>query len=66
MGVYAEYVLPPHRHIALPQSSSFPNLNFALYLGRQQQEHNLVEATTYQLPIGVGTRRRPFRLQTLN
>ena len=29
-GVYAEYLLPPHRHIALPQSSSFPNLNFAL------------------------------------
>jgi serine phosphatase RsbU (regulator of sigma subunit) len=51
MGVYAEYVLPPHRHIALPQSSSFPNLSFALYLGRQEQESNLVEATTYQLPI---------------
>jgi serine phosphatase RsbU (regulator of sigma subunit) len=52
LGVYAEYLLPPHRHIALPQSSSFPNLNFALYLGREVQENNLVEATTSQLPIG--------------
>ena len=52
LGVYAEYLLPPHRHIALPRSSSFPNLNFALYLGREVQERNLIEATTTQLPIG--------------
>ncbi|MGD0394263.1 MAG: PP2C family protein-serine/threonine phosphatase [Acidimicrobiales bacterium] len=51
LGVYAEYLLPPHHHIEFPQSSEFPNLNFALYLGREVQERNLLEATTGQLPI---------------
>ena len=51
LGVYAEYLLPPNRRIAFPQSSEFPNLNFALYLGRNVEERNLLEATTGQLPI---------------
>ncbi len=51
LGVYAEYLLPPHHHIEFSQSSTFPNLNFALYLGREVQERNLLEATTGQLPI---------------
>ena len=62
LGVYAEYLLPPHRRISLPQSSSFPNLSFALYLGRQVQEGNLLEATTSQLPIAgrISTTTIPF------
>ncbi len=51
LGVYAEYLLPPHRRITFSQSSSFANLNFALYLGRQAKEGKLLEATTGQLPI---------------
>ena len=51
LGVYAEYLLPPHRRISFSQSSEFPNLNFALYLGRKVEEANLIEATTGNLPI---------------
>ncbi len=51
MGVYAEYLLPPHRRIDFSQSTLFSNLNFALYLGREVKEENLLEATTGQLPI---------------
>jgi serine phosphatase RsbU (regulator of sigma subunit) len=51
LGVYAEYLLPAHHHIAFPQSTLFPNLNFALYLGREADEGGLLEATTSQLPI---------------
>ena len=35
--------------------SSFPNLNFALYLGGGAQQQELLEATTNQLPIGGRT-----------
>jgi len=50
-GIYAEYLLPPHHHISLPKSSSFPNLDFALYLGQNATPQDLLEATTTQLPI---------------
>ena len=50
-GVYAETELPPHRRAAIPQSSAFSNLDFALYLGRKDQESNLLETTAQQLPI---------------
>jgi serine phosphatase RsbU (regulator of sigma subunit) len=62
LGVYAEYLLPPHRRITFPQSSSFSNLNFALYLGREVQERTLLEATTGQLPISgrLATTMIPF------
>jgi serine phosphatase RsbU (regulator of sigma subunit) len=62
LGVYAEYLLPPHHRIAFPQSSTFPNLNFALYLGREVQARNLLEATTGRLPISgrLATTTIPF------
>lgn len=51
LGVYAEYLLPPHRHISLQGSPSFANLNFALYLGSSVDTQHLLEATTDRLPI---------------
>jgi len=55
LGVYAEYLLPPHHLISLSGSSSFPNLNFALYLGPSVQQRALLEATTDRLPISGRT-----------
>jgi serine phosphatase RsbU (regulator of sigma subunit) len=62
LGVYTEYLLPPHHRIAFPQSSLFPNMNFALYLGREVKEGRLLEATTSQLPISgrLATTTIPF------
>ena len=55
LGVYAEYLLPPHHHISLSGSPSFTNLNFALYLGQGVHQQNLLESTTDQLPISGRT-----------
>lgn len=51
LGVYAEYLLPPHRRISLQGSPSFANLNFALYFGSDSNPQHLLEATTNELPI---------------
>jgi serine phosphatase RsbU (regulator of sigma subunit) len=62
LGVYAEYPLPPGRHAVFPKSFAFSNLGFALYLGHSEQESNLVESTTSDLPIGnpKATTELPF------
>jgi serine phosphatase RsbU (regulator of sigma subunit) len=43
--VYAESVLPAGRHVALPKSSPFADLEFALYLGPRPDPDQLLEAT---------------------
>ncbi|MGH9105733.1 MAG: PP2C family protein-serine/threonine phosphatase [Acidimicrobiales bacterium] len=43
--VYAESVLPATHHLVVPSSSPFHDLNFALYLGRDQNKHRLIEAS---------------------
>jgi serine phosphatase RsbU (regulator of sigma subunit) len=43
--VYAESMLPPTRKVAVPRSSAFDDLNFALYLGRTVRSSELVEAS---------------------
>jgi serine phosphatase RsbU (regulator of sigma subunit)/type II secretory pathway pseudopilin PulG len=62
IGVYAEYPLPPGRRAVFPKSFAFSNLGFALYLGHNEQESNLVESTTSDLPIGnpKATTELPF------
>ncbi len=62
LGVYAEYPLPPGRRAVFPKSFAFSNLGFALYLGHSEQESNLVESTTSDLPIGnpKATTELPF------
>lgn len=52
--VYAETALPAGRRVALPASSPFHNLNFAIYLGESATPSQLLEATT----------RTPIRGQT--
>jgi serine phosphatase RsbU (regulator of sigma subunit) len=51
VGVYAETLLTPHRHVSLPKSLSLSNLNFALYLGRHQENASLLETSASRLPI---------------
>jgi serine phosphatase RsbU (regulator of sigma subunit) len=50
-GVYAEGLLPPNKRVAIPKGSSFSELDFALYLGRSQNNGELLEATVAHLPI---------------
>jgi anti-anti-sigma factor len=43
--VYVETMLPAKRTVAMPKSSAFNDLNFAIYLGRTQSSSQLIEAT---------------------
>lgn len=51
IGVYAEGQLPPHKRVSIPRSSSFSDLDFALYLGSTQQSGALLESSVSDLPI---------------
>jgi serine phosphatase RsbU (regulator of sigma subunit) len=51
LGIYAEGVLPPHKHVSLPRGSSFSNLSFALYLGNSQRSSTLLETSAAHLPF---------------
>lgn len=48
--VYAESPLPPNRRAALPASSAFRDLGFALYLGRREIPSQLIESTSTKVP----------------
>jgi hypothetical protein len=43
--VYAESALPSNRHVDIPPSSPFADLDFALYLGPRAADDQLVEST---------------------
>jgi hypothetical protein len=43
--VYGESALPAKRHVVMPKSSAFNDLNFALYLGFTQKSSELIEAS---------------------
>jgi serine phosphatase RsbU (regulator of sigma subunit) len=42
---YAETMLPAKRRVAMPKTSAFDDLNFAIYLGRAQTSSQLIEAS---------------------
>jgi len=50
-GIYAESALPPEHRVAISKHSSFSNLNFALYLGKEPSKRELIEATVARLPM---------------
>lgn len=64
--VYAESVLPSHQHAAVPASSAFHELNFALYLG-SPRARDLLEATVSHVPLSGPTAQVivPFGTTTL-
>jgi len=49
---YAESALPANRRSKLQSSSSFADLNYALYLGRTQNSADLLVTDLKKLPIG--------------
>ena len=49
--VYAESVLPANRRLAIQTSSPISDLNYALYLGKQETSPNLLAATPGRLPL---------------
>ena len=53
--VYAEAELPANRLSAVPDDNAFSGLDFAIYLGRREEEAHLVSATTPDLPLGGRT-----------
>src|SRR5581483_11146037 len=48
---YAESALPANRHSRFQRSSSFSDLDYALYLGREQTRANLLVTDLTDLPI---------------
>ena len=48
---YAESALPTNRHSRFQSSSSFADLDYALYLGREQTRANLLVSDRTDLPI---------------
>jgi hypothetical protein len=50
-AVYAEAALPANRHSRFQSSSSFADLDYALYLGREQTRGNLLVTDLTDLPI---------------
>lgn len=54
LTVYAESPLPAGRHLTVPRSSPFGELNYALYLGRSEANRNLI-ASSVPVPV-TGTK----------
>ena len=59
--VYAESALPASRQSKFQSSSSFSDLNYALYLGTLQRPEDLLVSDLKDLPIRGSTRRSRFR-----
>lgn len=49
--VYAESLLPPHRHAEIQRGSPFADLQFALYLGSSPKPGALLETSVDRLPV---------------
>jgi serine phosphatase RsbU (regulator of sigma subunit) len=62
-GVFGETSFPANRRAAIPTSSAFSDLNFALYLGRTKQYETLLEAT---VPVPITGRQATVILPFAN
>ena len=59
--VYGESALPASRRSKFQSTSSFADLDYALYLGKSQRPEDLLVTDLKSLPIKAQTRRSRFR-----